>query len=52
MYLKAVNDILTNDSKIWMKIAINIRLEHIYFCFLNYFTDNNGISGLEKSYFA
>ena len=49
LYLKSGNDILTNDGKIWMKIAINIREEDICIQFFNYFTSDNGIFRLEKS---
>ena len=47
--LNSVNHILTNDGKIWMKIAIKSRIEDIYIQFLNYFTSDNGIFRLEKA---
>jgi hypothetical protein len=49
LYLKSVIDILTNDGKIWMKIAINIRIEDIYIKFLIFFTSYDGILRPEKS---
>jgi hypothetical protein len=49
LFLKSINDILTNDGKIWMKIAINIRVEDISIQFFNYCTSDNGIFRLEKS---
>jgi len=49
LYLKSGNDILTNDGKIWMKIAINNRIGDISIQFFNYLTSDNGIFGSEKS---
>jgi hypothetical protein len=51
-YLKSVIDILTNDGKIWMKIAINNRIGVISIRFFNYLTSDNGIFGSEKSKFC
>jgi len=52
LYLKSVIDILTNDGKIWMKIAINNRIGVISIQFFNYLTSDNVIFGPEKSRFC